>query len=158
MPTLSETSVEGLHEPLSPVLEKRLRRAVLDHTATEHRRSFLALVHLGIPGGKEVAHAHREDEPTDHWLRTDIIHSMRRRVGVPDPIVWLTRPAEAKPETVGAVGLEVEDVDLRWLAAARAAFREIGTPLTYIVVTRNAWVDPRSGLSRRWKRLRYRND
>ena len=158
MPTLSETSVEGLHEPLSPVLEKRLRRAVLDHTATEHRRSFLALVHLGIPGGKEVAHAHREDEPTDHWLRTDIIHSMRRRVGVPDPIVWLTRPAEAEPEAIGAVGLGIEDVDLRWLAAARAAFREIGAPLTYVVVTRNAWVDPRSGLSRRWKRLRYRND
>ncbi|MFE3999060.1 hypothetical protein ACFX43_09710 [Nocardioides sp. YIM B13467] len=178
MPTLSETSVEGLHEPLSPVLEKRLRRAVLDHTATEHRRSFLALVHLGIPGGKEVAHAHREDEPTDYWLRTDIIHSMRRRVGVPDPIVWLTRPAEAKPEAIGTaeakpeaigtaeakpeaigtVGLEVEDVDLRWLAAARAAFREIGAPLTYVVVTRNAWVDPRSGLGRRWKRLRYRND
>ncbi|MDQ4113143.1 MAG: hypothetical protein M3306_18910 [Actinomycetota bacterium] len=158
MPTLSETTVEGLHEPLSPVLEKRLRRAVLDHTATEHRRSFLALVHLGIPGGKEVAHAHREDEPTDQWLRTDIIHSMRRRVGVPDPIVWLTRPAEAKPEAIGTGSLEVEDVDLRWLAAARAAFREIGAPLTYVVVTRNAWVDPRSGLSRRWKRLRYRTD
>lgn len=145
---LSETSVEGLHEPLSPVLEKRLRRAVLDHTATEHRRSFLALVHLGIPGGKEVVHAHREDEPTDQWLRADIIHSMRRRADVPDPIVWLTR----------AGGLEIEDVDLRWLAAARQAFREIGAPLTYVVVTRNAWVDPRSELSRRWKRLRYRND
>ena len=145
---LSETSVEGLHEPLSPVIEKRLRRAVLDHTATEHRRSFLPLVHLGIPGGKEVAHAHREDEPTDPWLRADIIHSMRRRVGVPDPIVWLTR----------AGSTEVEDVDLRWLAAARQAFREIDAPLTYVVVTRNAWVDPRSGMSRRWKRLRYRND
>ncbi|MEU6138191.1 hypothetical protein [Nocardioides sp. NPDC047086] len=164
MPTLSETSVEGLHEPLSPVLEKRLRRAVLDHTATEHRRSFLALVHLGIPGGREVAHAHREDEPTDQWLRTDILHSMRRRVGVPDPIVWLTRPAEAiglaeaEPEAIGAGDLKIEDVDLRWLAAARQAFREIGAPLTYVVVTRNAWIDPRSGLSRRWKRLRYRND
>lgn len=144
----SDTSVEGLHEPLSPVLEKRLRRAVLDHTATEHRRSFLALVHLGIPGSKEVAHAHREDEPTDPWLRADIIHSMRRRVGVPDPIVWLTR----------AGGLEIEDVDLRWLSAARQSFREVGAPLTYVVVTRNAWVDPRSGVSRRWKRLRYRND
>ncbi|MEU0315693.1 hypothetical protein [Nocardioides sp. NPDC006273] len=145
---VSETSVEGLHEPLSPVLENRLRRAVLDHTASEHRRSFLALVHLGIPGGKEVVHAHREDEPTDQWLRADIIHSMRRRVGVPDPIVWLTRAGD----------LEVEDVDLRWLAAARQAFREIKAPLTYVVVTRNAWVDPRSGLARRWKRLRYRND
>lgn len=146
--TLSETSVEGLHEPLSAVIEKRLRRAVLDHTATEHRRSFLPLVHLGIPGGKEVAHAHREDEPTDAWLRADIIHSMRRRVGVPDPIMWLTR----------AGSTEIEDVDLRWLAAARQAFREIDAPLTYVVVTRNAWVDPRSGMSRRWKRLRYRND
>ncbi|MFJ9387870.1 hypothetical protein ACIRON_03565 [Nocardioides sp. NPDC101246] len=158
MPTLFETSVEGLHEPLSPVLEKRLRRAVLDHTATEHRRSFLALVHLGIPGGKEVAHAHREDEPTDQWLRTDIIHSMRRRVGLPDPIVWLTRSSAATPEEIGAGHLEIEDVDLRWLSAARQAFREIGAPLTYVVVTRNAWLDPRSGLSRRWKRLRYRND
>ncbi|OIJ24427.1 hypothetical protein [Nocardioides luteus] len=156
--TLSETTVEGLHEPLSPVIEKRLRRAVLDHTATEHRRSFLPLVHLGIPGGKEVAHAHREDEPTDPWLRADIIHSMRRRVGVPDPIVWLTRPAEAKPETIGTGSTEIEDVDLRWLAAARQAFREIDAPLTYVVVTRNAWFDPRSGVSRRWKRLRYRND
>lgn len=165
---LSETSVEGLHEPLSPVLEKRLRRAVLDHTASEHRRSFLALVHLGVPGGKEVVHAHREDEPTDQWLRADIIHSMRRRVGVPDPIVWLTRAAEAKPGDIASAEAEanpesmvtgrfdVEDVDLRWLAAARQAFREIGEPLTYVVVTRNAWFDPRSGLSRRWKRLRYR--
>lgn len=146
--TISERSVEGLHEPVAPVLEKRLRRAVLDHTATEHRHSFLPLVHVGIPGGKEVAHAHREDEPTDQWLRTDIIHSMRRRVGVPEPIVWLTRRGD----------LDIEDVDLRWLAAARQAFREIGAPLTYVVVTRNAWLDPRSGLSRRWKRLRYRND
>ncbi|MGH3352728.1 MAG: hypothetical protein ACRDPS_18830 [Nocardioides sp.] len=146
--TISERSVEGLHEPVPPVLEKRLRRAVLDHTATEHRHSFLPLVHLGVPGGKEVAHAHREDEPTDQWLRTDIIHSMRRRVGMPDPIVWLTRGGD----------LAIEDVDLRWLAAARQAFQEIGAPLTYVVVTRNAWLDPRSGLSRRWKRLRYRND
>lgn len=146
--TMPATSVEGLHEPLSPVLEKRLRRAVLDHTATEHRRSFLALVHLGVPGGKEVVHAHRDDEPTDQWLRADILHSMRRRAGVPDPIVWLTR----------AGGPGIEDVDLRWLAAARQAFQEIDKPLTYVVVTRNAWVDPRSGLTRRWKRLRYRND
>jgi hypothetical protein len=153
---LSETSVEGLHEPLSPVLEKRLRRAVLDHTASEHRRSFLALVHLGSPGGKEVVHAHREDEPTDQWLRADIIHSMRRRVGVPDPIVWLTRSADVTPEAIATGALDVEDVDLRWLAAARQAFREIGEPLTYVVVIRNAWFDPRSGLNRRWKRLRYR--
>lgn len=148
LPDSSTTSVEGLHEPVSPVLEKRLRRAVLDHTATEHRHSFLPLVHLGHPGGKEVAHAHREDEPADQWLRTDIIHSMRRRFGGPGPIVWLTRGGD----------LGIEDVDLRWLAAARQAFREIEAPLTYVVVTRNAWLDPRSGLSRRWKRLRYRND
>lgn len=145
---LSETTVEGLHEPLTLALEKRLRRAVLDHTTTEHRRSFLPLIHVGMPGGREVAHAHREDERTDQWLRTDIIHSMRRRVGMTEPIVWLTRGGP----------LEVEDVDLRWLAAARQAFREIEVPLTYVVVVRNAWLDPRSGLTRRWKRLRYRND
>ena len=143
---VSEISVEGLHDPISPLLEKSLRRAVLDHTATEHRHSFLPLVHLGIPGGKEVVHAHRTDEPTDQWLRTDIIHSMRRRVGGRRPLVWLTR----------AGGLEIEDVDLRWLAAARQAFREMDEPLTYVVVIRNAWIDPRSGASRRWKRLRYR--
>lgn len=142
------TATEGLHEPLDPVLERRLRRATWDHTTSERRRHFLPLVHLGVPGGKEVTVADRDDEPSDQWLRADLLHAMRRRADIAEPLVWLTRPG----------GLEIEDVDLRWLAAARQAFSEDPARLVFVVVVRNAWLDPRSGLTRRWRRLRIRAD
>lgn len=142
------TEAEGLHEPLDPTLERRLRRATWDHTTSERRRHFLPLAHLGVPGGKEVTVADRADEPADQWLRADLLHAMRRRADIAEPLVWLTRPG----------GLEVEDVDLRWLAAARQAFSEDPATLIFVVVVRNAWIDPRSGLTRRWRRLRIRAD
>lgn len=142
------TSTEGLRDPIDALLERRLRRATWDHTTSERRRHFLPLVHLGVPGGKEATVADRADQPTDQWLRADLIHAMRRRAAVAGPIVWLTRPG----------GLDLEDVDLRWLSAARQAFAEDPAPLVFVVVVRNAWVDPRSGLTRRWRRLRIRAD
>ena len=45
-------------------------------------------------------------------------------------------------------------VDLAWLAAARSAYAEAGRDLAWVVVTRHGWWDPRSGLRRRWKRIR----
>lgn len=149
--TLDGATTEGLHEPLDPRLERRLRRATWDHTTSERRRHFLPLVHLGVPGGKEVTVADRPDQPADQWLRADLIHAMRRRADVADPMVWLTRPGDAGT-------LAVEDVDLRWLAAARQAFGEDPAPLVFVVVVRNAWLDPRSGATRRWRRLRIRAD
>lgn len=62
-----------------------------------------------------------------------------------DPFVWLTRRGDP------AV---LQDLDARWLAAARAAYAEAGSPLTFVVVGRRGWHDPRSGVGRTWVRLR----
>ena len=61
-------------------------------------------------------------------------------------MVWLTRAGD----------LDLQDVDAAWLSAARAAGAEAGIDLTLVVVTRRGWSDPRSGVSREWKRLRSR--
>ena len=92
-----------------------------------------------------------EVEPSDPGLRTDVVAALRVRAtqgasGDDVPMVWLTR--------TGA--LELQDVDARWLAAARAAYDEAGAPLAFVVVNRHGWRDPRSGLSRTWARLRPR--
>ncbi len=52
--------------------------------------------------------------------------------------------------------LALQDVDLAWLAAARAAYAEAELPLVMVVVSRTAWRDPRSGVGRSWRRLRVR--
>ncbi|MCW2853842.1 MAG: hypothetical protein JWM84_3506 [Nocardioides sp.] len=137
---------EGLREPLSPVLHRVLRQAVLDHATAEHRRGFLPLVHVGVPGRRETVFAVRPDERTDHTLRTDIVSAMVRRVRQPGPapMVWLTRRDP----------LQTQDVDLAWLAAARSAYGELGLPLVMVVVNRHGWRDPRSGAERTWQRLR----
>ena len=71
--------------------------------------------------------------------------ALRVRAGVrPDQLVWLTRTG----------GLELQDVDARWLAATRAAYDEASASLAFVVVNRRGWRDPRSGLSRTWVRLR----
>ncbi|WP_193607132.1 hypothetical protein [Nocardioides lijunqiniae] len=139
---------EGLRAPLAPALHRLLRRAVLDHATAEHRRRFLPLVHVGLPGERETVFAVRLDEPTDHALRTDIVSAMVRRVRRPGPtaMVWLTRPG----------ALEPQDVDLAWLAAARSAYGELALPLVMVVVNRHGWRDPRSGAECRWQRLRPR--
>ncbi len=140
----------ALVDPLPAPVHAVLRRAVLEHAGTERRRRFPTLVHLGTPGGPVALHPVRADEPTDHTLRTDVLAAMlagqlrRRPAPHPPPLVWLTRVGDLEPQ----------DVDLAWLASARAAYGEAGVPLTFVVVDRHGWRDPRSGLSRRWVRLR----
>ena len=58
--------------------------------------------------------------------------------------IWLTRPGELEPQ----------DVDLAWLAAAQSAYAEAGRDLTWVVVTRHGWWDPRSDVRRVWQRIR----
>ena len=88
--------------------------------------------------------------PSDPGLRTDVVAALRVRAarglgdGADEPLVWLTR--------TGA--LELQDVDARWLAAARSAYDEAGARLAFVVVNREGWRDPRSGLTRTWVRLR----
>ena len=62
-------------------------------------------------------------------------------------LVWLARPGD----------LDWQDADADWLSAARAAFGEAGVALRFVVVTRDGWVDPRSGGGVAWRRLRDRS-
>ncbi|WP_331062326.1 hypothetical protein [Nocardioides sp.] len=140
--------LEGLREPVDRRTAALLRRAVLDHVRSERRRSFPALLHVGVPGRSAEVFAIRPDDPFDHALGADVVAVLlqrARRAGAA-PLVWLTRPGP----------LDVEDVDVAWLAAARTASAEAGTGLTWVTVTRRGWADPRSGVRREWKRLRQR--
>jgi hypothetical protein len=137
--------VEGLTAPLTARTDALLRRAVRDHAVGEVRRSLPAVLHVGVPGGSVARLALRDVEPADHGLRTDLVAALRVRAGGSlDELVWLTRGG----------ALELQDLDTRWLAAARAAYAEAGAPLTFVTVNRRGWRDPRSGLSRSWARVR----
>ena len=140
--------MEGIAEPVSPALAAVLRRAVVEHVRVERRRTFPALLHVGVPGGVEEVFAVVPDEPLDHGLRTDVVAALlqRSRRGRVVPMIWLTRPGS----------LALEDVDAQWLRAARSAAAEAGVELTLVVVTRSGWFDPRSGARRVWKRIRER--
>ncbi|GAB3765436.1 hypothetical protein FB382_002111 [Nocardioides ginsengisegetis] len=138
---------EGIAAPVEPALRSLLRLAVVDHARSEPRRVHPALLHVGQPGGAQAVFAFGPDEPQDHTLRTDVVAAMLRRcarTGDDSPVVWLTRTG----------GLELQDADAAWLAAARAATAEAKRPLTMVVVTRRGWRDPRSGVGRVWKRVR----
>lgn len=142
---------EGLHEPLPRPLERMLRLAVLTHVEAERRRRHPAVVHVGHPGGHEVVFACTADDPVDLGVRTDVLLALLARVPRPEhgpePLVWVTRPGD----------LETQDDDACWVAAARAAAGELGRPVEMVLVGRHGWRDPRSGLSRTWKRLRSRS-
>jgi hypothetical protein len=137
--------VDGLSEPLPRQTHVLLRRAVLEHATGERRRVYSPVLHVGVPGERVASLSVDTAEPTDLGLRTDVVAALRVHAGVrPDQLVWLTRSG----------GLELQDVDVRWLAASRAAYDEARAPLAFVVVSRRGWRDPRSGLSRTWVRLR----
>ena len=137
-----------MREPLSPTTAEELRRAVLRLRTSERRRAFAPVLHVGSPGGHAASYDVGAREPFDQSLRADVVAALLRRVGPEDadPLVWLTRPGE----------LFLHDVDAHWLAAAGQSCAEDGRQLTFVVVTRLGWWDPRSDLRRVWKRLRSR--
>lgn len=130
-------------DPLPRPAGLLLREAVRRHAAGERRRRFAPVLHVGRPGGQELG-AVAALTGTDHALRTDVCAALLARTGATPHLVWLTRPGELEPH----------DVDLAWLAAAHSAYAEAGRDLTWVVVTRHGWWDPRSGLRRRWQRIR----
>jgi hypothetical protein len=137
--------VEGLTAPLDRRTRSLLRRAVLDLAESRQPRVHPPVLHLGTPGGPAASMALDGTEPADPGLRTDIVAALRVRAGSPaDALVWLTRSGD----------LDLEDIDAHWLSAALAAHVEAGAPLTFVVVNRHGWRDPRSGLGRTWARLR----
>lgn len=139
--------MEGIGEPVPRDLQQCLRLAALDHVSAGRRRSFPAMVHVGLPRGVQRVYSPAGDVILDQALRTDILAALLRHTATCNPsppIVWLTRPGR----------LDLEDVDAAWLAASRAAFAEAECRLTFVVVTRSGWRDPRSATQRTWRRLR----
>lgn len=136
-------------EQISRAAHEALRLAVARFRASEPRRSFPPVVHVGRPGGAEVDFVDLPDHRLDHTLRTEVTAALLScaQAGMRRPVVWLTR--------VGVLG--AEDVDLQWYAAARAAYGEAGVRLGMVVVTKTGWYDPRTGARREWRRLRIRS-
>lgn len=125
-----------------------LRLAVARFRQGEPRRAFPPVVHVGFPGGPDVEFVETAGQTLDQALRAEVVAALLSRAqnGAARPVVWLTRAGQ----------LGVEDVDLRWYAAASAAFGEAGVPLAMVVVTRSGWRDLLTGTGREWKRLRIR--
>jgi hypothetical protein len=138
----------GADLQLSQAAHDALRLAVARFRASEPRRRFPPVIHVGQPGGANADFVDLPERRLDHSLRVEVTAALlsRAQVGMKCPVAWLTRSGE----------LGTEDCDLRWYAAARAAYGEAGETLAMVVVTRTGWYDPRSGTRREWKRLRLR--
>ena len=139
----------GIVEPVSDALHLLLRRAVLDLVEGERRRQFPPVLHVGTPGGPAATFEPDRGEAADHALRAEVVEASVRRVGRGPypPLVWLTRPG----------ALEIQDLDLQWLAAGAVAAAALGLGLRMVVVNRSSWRDPRTGVGREWRRLRPRS-
>jgi hypothetical protein len=140
--------MEGLTDPLPSATRRQLRRVVHEHAATDTGRGRCApVLHVGVPGRTVATLDLAGAEPSDPGLRTDVVAALRVRAGADlGHLVWLTRGGD----------LGLQDVDAQWLAGARAAYDEAQAPLTFVVVTRRGWRDPRSGLGQTWARVRPR--
>lgn len=96
-----------------------------------------------MPGGPTTTV--EVDPDWDHGLRSDIVGAALRARADP-PWVWLTRSGP----------LTLQDVDAAWLRSVTAASEERSSEVSFVVVTRHGWTDPRSGVRREWKRIRAR--
>ncbi len=155
-------------DPLSKSQAAQLRRAVLTFRSTQRKRVFPTTVHIGDPDGTNRSFIHTS-HPTsaatgysyatklappsamDLAQRADLIGVLLEDYvrcspgGV--PMMWLTRSGE--------VGYP-HDVDHEWLAAGNTAFAECCLAFSMFVISPQGWYDPRSGVVRRWQRLRRR--
>jgi hypothetical protein len=149
--------VSLVEEPVPRAAQVLLRRLVLDHLATEHRRVFPSVLHLGRPGRPDLLEMAALTEPPvagrrsaydalDDAQRCDVLEAVLRRSPDDDDLAWLTRPG----------ALDLQDADAAWARAVSAVTGETGCPLRFVVVTRKGWRDPRSGVGREWRRLRQR--
>jgi uncharacterized protein YdeI (BOF family) len=135
--------VPVLREPL-PLADRRLLRvAVLNLAQGERRRRVPASLNVGVPGAAVTTVP--DDQTLDHGVRTEIVGALLRARRDPR-WVWVTRSGP----------LTVQDADAAWLGPTVAAAAERGIDVSYVVVTRHGWLDPRSGLRRQWKRIRQR--
>jgi hypothetical protein len=130
-------------------LERRrlLRREVGLLRQRETRRVFDTAVHVGVLGGESAGFVARaQDLPVlDAGLRTDVVCGLLAGLPARAVAAWVVRAGTPEPQ----------DVDLEWLAAARAAAGVLGRELDgCYVITRTGWRDVLGGEQRTWVRLR----
>lgn len=131
-----------------------LRRAVREHATAERRLHHVPILHLGRPDEPHEVFAVLPGESTDHALRADVVAAMRHREAsrsaspsnARPTLVWLTRSG----------GLEIQDVDTAWHAAARQAYAEAGADLRFAVVNRRGWHELTREARREWARPQAR--
>jgi hypothetical protein len=143
--------------PITRETHVALRAAVLDFREGEHRRRPPPVLRMGVPGRLAASFVADPDDPPDPALAVDVVGALLQRsrrdlAALPDrggalPVTWLTR----------AGSLDVHDADMVWSAATRAAYAEAGLDATFVVVTRDGWLDPVTGVRREWRRLRRRS-
>jgi len=126
--------------------EAALRLEVGQFRKGEHRRRFPVLLSLGELAGNRTATAVPAE--ADLALGTDLALALAEQAPTDDWELltwWVTRPGVP----------DLHEMDNRWIAATRQAAGVLGRiPLPVYVITRAGWLDPVSGESRRWVRLR----
>jgi hypothetical protein len=143
--------------PITRATHVTLRAAVLDFRETERRRRPPATVHVGLPGRWVASFTPGPGEVPDAALAVDVVGALLQRsrrdlaalLGPdhPLPVAWLTRAGSSA----------MHDADVLWGSATRAAYAEAGLAPTFVVVTRDGWVDHVTGVGREWRRLRRRS-
>lgn len=136
--------VPAIVEPVPPATARQLRQAVLTLVTVERRRRFPAVLHVGTPGC--TSSAVPDDRTWDAGLRADVAGALLRAMAGGTATAWVTRPGS----------LVLQDVDADWLGPLLRSAEENAVDLTYVVVTRHGWIDPRTGVHREWKRIRDR--
>ncbi|MEQ6901436.1 hypothetical protein [Nocardioides sp. YIM 152588] len=136
----------GIQEPVPHALGRVLRRAVLEHGRGEGRRTYPPTLNAGFPGGARRTLEVPPSAGLDHCLRIEVVQAMVRDhlAGGRVPLLWLTRPR--LPDDAEGVD------DQAWASAVRAAGAELGVDLVLVVVTKQSWRDPRTGVGRGWQR------
>ncbi|HSV39789.1 MAG TPA: hypothetical protein VLI04_13615 [Nocardioidaceae bacterium] len=130
-----------------PDLIARLRLEVGRFRVAERRRIFDPTLSVGSPAGDRVSLTvpTRMLEHADREGRSELVAALLEIAPEGTDTAWTSRAGDPAP---------VDD-DLTWMAGADAAFRASGLALaSFYVITRDGWVDPRSGERRVWKRLR----
>jgi len=128
-------------------LRSRLRVEAGRFRESERRRRFDVALHVGTPAGPRTSTVvpARQQTHVDRQTRIELYGALLEVAPDGTDSAWLTRPRTAA----------LEDGDLAWMVGATAAFGAAGRPLEgFFAITRDGWVDVRTGERRVWKRLR----
>lgn len=135
--------------PITRTEHSVLRTAVIEFKETMPRGRAPVSLQVGVPGRSVARHVVAQGQSLDQALRTDIAAALLQQTSPAGSQrwAWLTRSGS----------LVLHDADVAWSAAWYAACAEREVDVSFVVVTRTGWRDPRTGVLREWSRLRRRS-